>query len=229
MKRSTYLLIFLVILSFSACIMRFPEIYKDDYEFGSYRIILHVNPEDAHVLLNGRFVGEAYEFSTYESALKLRSTANSLVIKKKGFVEEEIDLSDYHQRKIEINLALKTDPYFYTEKVGRKPPAPLKPVKESDRKYKVLKEKKIPNEVPDVPKVTDFATIDLTVKPAESSIYLDGKFWGVSPDEGKITNFNLEKGKHKIEVVKPGYKTATKSVTILKNRKIKISIVLEKR
>ncbi len=218
MKRSTVVLIFLVILSFSACIMRFPEIYKDDYEFGNYRIILNVTPDDSHVLLNGRFIGEAYEFSTPESAIKLRSANNSIVIKKRGFIEEEIDLRDYHKRKIEIALALKP--------VRLSSPAPPE-VKQRD--YKVVKEKKVPKKIEDSPKVSDFTSIELKIFPPESSIYLDGKFWGVSPDKGSIGNFTLEKGKHKIEIVKPGYKTEKRIVNVKTKKKIKLTIKLLKK
>lgn len=229
MKRTTIILIFLVILSFSACILRFPEIYKNDYEFGSYRIILHIQPDDAHVLLNGKFIGEAYEFSTLNSALKLSSLRNSIIVKKRGFVEEEIDLSEYQKSKIVISMALKRDRYFQPETVKTPTPSAAPPVKKETEKYKVVKEKKVPEEISEAPKVSDFIVIELKVNPSESSIYLDGKFWGVSPKEGTITNFSLEKGKHKIEIVKPGYKTEKRIVNVKTGKKIKLTIKMLKK
>ena len=34
-------------------------------------------------------------------------------------------------------------------------------------------------------------TIILTVTPAETAIYIDGKFWGLAPEAGKIENLRL--------------------------------------
>ena len=61
----------ILIVFLSACSFYLPSDY--DRDFNDYRVILLVEPENAHVLLNGRFIGEAYEFSTSKSAIRLSS------------------------------------------------------------------------------------------------------------------------------------------------------------
>ena len=82
----------ILIVFLSACSFYLPSDY--DRDFNDYRVILLVEPENAHVLLNGRFIGEAYEFSTSRSAIRLSSRDNEIIVKKEGYVEEVIDLYD---------------------------------------------------------------------------------------------------------------------------------------
>lgn len=226
MKKLSYLLVFFFILAFSACSFHFPVDWDDDFGYRNYRVILKIEPDDAHVLLNGKFIGEAYEFSTTESALKIKSRKNELVVKKKGFIEELIELEKYGSRKITVELTLKRDEMSVRSIKKTAPPAK---VKKPSEKYKILKEKEIPKSEEKIPEKITFSRVTLDVSPVDSSIYLDGKFWGVVPDSGLISNFNLKKGKHKIEVLKPGYKTVIKIIDVKGKKDLKISIKLEKK
>ena len=69
MKKIFYMAILAIILLLPACSFHFPSDWDSEYSYGDYSIVLKVNPDDAHVLLNGKFIGEAYEFSTRASAL----------------------------------------------------------------------------------------------------------------------------------------------------------------
>jgi hypothetical protein len=111
MKRITYLLIVLVIVLSAACTVHFPYEWGVDYR--EYRIVLLVEPDDAEVLLDGKLIGEAYEFSKPGSALRLQSTAHELVVKKKGYIEEVINLRDYSTEDITVRLKLLPDRYSY--------------------------------------------------------------------------------------------------------------------
>ncbi len=111
-KKLIFLWILLLILLSSACTVHVP--YGWDMDYHEYRVILRVVPDDADVLLDGKFIGEAYEFSEPDSALRFRSRNHELVIKKKGYVEEVIDLYDYSTRDITIRLKLLRDRKYYS-------------------------------------------------------------------------------------------------------------------
>ena len=82
MKKTLYLLILLLVFVFSACTLHIPY---DSYEnYSSVRVVLHIEPDDAEVLLNGRLVGAAFEFSTPDSALRFSTRRNDLIIKNTG-------------------------------------------------------------------------------------------------------------------------------------------------
>ena len=93
----------------------------------------------------------------------------------------------------------------------------------------LAQEKEVPKEEEKSPSTMEFSPVVMTVTPPESSIYVDGVFWGVAPEGGMITNFNLNKGKHTIEVVKPGFTSETRDITVTGNKEIKIIIKLEKK
>jgi len=217
-----------MILSLSFCTFHIPYDLEDSYysPFKSYKIIFLIEPDDAKILLNGRVIGEAYEFSTKDSVLKLTSKNNEIVIKKEGYVEETIDLHQYDSNKITVKLQLHKDKGYYTDKERKisslkeekseyiaktdPPPKPLKePEKEINEEFKIV-------------------NIILEIQPPESAIYLNGAFWGISPQNGKIENMKVKEGENIIEVFKPDYKIYRKKINITDQKKVKIIIKLEK-
>ena len=232
MKKPGYaFLLVSLMVTLSACTFHFP--YDDwEWDYSEYRVILKVIPDDARVLLNGKWIGEAYEFSTDKSALRLSSRNNELVIKKEGFIEEAIDLYEYNTRKIIIRLTLRIDK-DYTGGVKPGTPAEKATPREAERKpgYEAKTEpvKELPPEPPEesLPEVKPVDVI-LEIQPEEASIYLNGKFWGITPPKGKIENLRLEPGKYTLEVVKPGYQDYKKEIEV-KEQKLKILIKLEKK
>lgn len=228
MKKVFFCLILIMILSLSFCTFHIPYDSEDSYysPFKSYKIIFLVEPDDSKILLNGRVIGEAYEFSTKNSALKLTSRNNEIVVKKEGYAEEAIDLYQYNSRKITVKLQLHKDKGNDIDKERKisslkeekpeyiaKTEPPPKPLKESKKEIK--EEFKIVN-------------ITLEIQPPESAIYLNGAFWGIAPENGKIENMKIKEGKNIIEVFKPDYKIYRKKINITDQKKVKIIIKLEK-
>jgi hypothetical protein len=220
-----------LIVTFSACTFHFPYDYWD-WGYSEYRVILKVDPDDAQVLLNGKWIGEAYEFSTNDSALRLSSRSNELVIKKEGYVEEAIDLYEYNTRKIVIRLKLLKDKDYTGPPKSKKPAKKVTP-EEAERKPGYKAKTEPPKELP--PEPTDLTKESITpievfleIQPQEASIYLNGKFWGIAPQSGKIENLRLKPGKYTLEVAKPGYKDYKKEIEV-KEQKLKILIKLEKK
>ncbi|MCP5045811.1 MAG: PEGA domain-containing protein [bacterium] len=214
------LLMMLMMVSFSGCSLHFPDGF--DWDSPVYRVILKVNPDDSEVLLNGKVIGFAYEFSTSDSALRLASRTNELVIKREGYVEEEINLYDYSSHRIVIRLELQEDrDYSAPPPVKARPPKPLKPSQGKTVPKVVVPEEE---ETDPAKKPVD---VTLEVTPEESAIYLDGRFWGLAPKSGVIGNLRLKPGKYELAVVKPGYGTYKKTLFIA-DQPVKLTVKLEK-
>lgn len=235
----------LLMLILPGCAIHIPP-YGMDWESSTIYVTLEVEPDDAVVLLNGKLIGEAYEFSEPKTAIKLASRNNEIVIKKEGYVEEAIDLYDYSTRHIKIRMDLRLDKDFTPPaKTVRKPRPPAPPVKQKpEAKPKPAKtakepaytpkpapERKMPVQAEESPKFSvKTVPVALTVMPEESSIYLNGKFWGISPKDGKIKNLRLKPGKYLVEVLKPGYTSFKKEVLIamVKDGPFNLTVNLEK-
>jgi hypothetical protein len=54
-------------------------------------------------------------------------------------------------------------------------------------------------------------TLRLDVKPADASIYVDGQFRGTGQDLRRV---NLPEGRHRLEIVRPGYRTIERDVEV---------------
>lgn len=224
MKKTIYLLVFSLVFVFSSCTLHIPYgPYDQPYGYNSVNVVLHVEPDDAQVLINGRYIGEAYEFATTDSAIRLRSRDSELIIKKEGYIEEVVDLYDYSSRNIAVNLKLRQDKGFVREQPVTKEPVPSEPIP------KTVKEQEVP-EVPEEPNIEKFRLIKiiLDIEPPEASIYLNGKFWGISPVKGSIENLKLKPGKYTLEIVKPGYQAYKKELDLSDQKEVKIEIKLQK-
>ena len=224
MKKTMILSFLSILVLMPACLMHWDDFYKTEYR--KYRIIFRVQPDDAHILLNGRFIGETFEFSTSRSALELTSKNSEIVIKKEGYKEIMIDLHQYSSRNIVIQLQMKEDnaliPEIRKEKSVPKAEKPEHMVKTEPVKEPVTESK------PQVESNLSAGNVTLEIQPAEAAIYLNGKFWGIVPETGKIENLKLKPGTYTLEVIKPGYQSSKRTIEIESQKMIKITIKLEK-
>ena len=66
-------------------------------------------------------------------------------------------------------------------------------------------------------------TLVLTTNPSRAKVYLEGVYFGMSP-----LNVEVEVGIHNVEVKRDGYKTATEKISVRKDDKTELELVLEK-
>lgn len=208
-----------LICAFAACSINVPWDIMDDYD-GVY-VVMHVTPDDADVLLNGRLIGSAYEFATSGSALRLASRQNKLVFAKKGFREEAIDLRSYSSRHISLRVDLESE----------STPAAAKATAPEDQRAYEAKREPIPPQPAEKPLADEdlpLTQVTLTVGPEETAVYIDGKFWGLAPAAGKTAALRLPPGKYVFAAFKPGFKIYSKEITVPKQEKFALAIVLQK-
>jgi hypothetical protein len=67
-------------------------------------------------------------------------------------------------------------------------------------------------------------TLRLVVRPADASVYVDGAFRGT----GRLRSLSLIPGRHRIEVVRPGYRTLEREVDVQPGRRVEAEFDLER-
>jgi hypothetical protein len=67
--------------------------------------------------------------------------------------------------------------------------------------------------------------LKLTVEPADASVYVDGAFRGSAREASEL---RLPPGRHRIEVVRPGYKTVDREVDVAPGSTTELRIELER-
>ncbi|HLP59915.1 MAG TPA: PEGA domain-containing protein [Candidatus Deferrimicrobium sp.] len=234
MKKIGYVCIVILIYVLTGC--TFPYPYENwEAGYSDYRVVLLVNPDDADVLLDGKFIGTAYEFASKDAPLRLHSRNHELVIKKEGYNEELINLSAYSTPDITIRLNLSEDRYYSQSQVKKRTGEEVK-AKTTAPGYKPVPQTEPEKEPPvemgaeeaeDEGSNVELINVTLEIEPKEAAIYLDGKFWGIAPESGTIDNLRLEPGKYTLEIVKPGYQSIKKELDI-KDRDLTLTFKLEK-
>jgi hypothetical protein len=229
-KTSSILAVICFIGLGAACTFDFP--YETLAEPDNVRVTMQVVPDDADVWLNGGLIGSAYEFSTPRSALRLASLQNELLFTKKGFSEERIDLSSYSDRNIVLRIEMKAAEPRSNGVIIPRPPAitggTLTPGTAHADEAQTEPLVPLPAEKPEEGEVPFLTSIVLTVAPAETAIYIDGKFWGLAPETGKIENLRLRPRKYEIQAFKPGFNVFKKEFVVPKAEKFSISFALQK-
>ena len=225
MKNTSLLLVALFFIgACAACTLNVPWEVMDDYD--GVRVVMHVVPDDADVLLNGRFIGAAYEFASQGTALRLASRLNELVLKKKGFREKVIDLREYSTRNIVVKAEL--------ESVAPPVAVPAEPAPEAAPEDNPAYEAKseplppLPAEKPSPIEKGYVTEITLTVTPEETAVYIDGKFWGLAPATGRTADLRLPPGKYSFSAFKPGFKAYSREVVVPKQPTFSLAIALQK-
>ena len=226
MRKISFLWLVPLVLALSACTIHVPYDMDSGFDFDSYRITFQVEPDDARILVDGRLVGEAYEFALPESALRLRGRRHEVVVKLEGYREELIDLRQYDSRRFTVRLRMRPLRSAIT-------PPPPPPVGETEQpEATTVAPRPLPPSLDQAEEVSppqSLATpVHLTILPAESSIYLEGNFWGIAPQSGKIDNLRLRPGTYTLEVVHPGY-MAVKKVFEVKDKAVEIVSALKKK
>jgi len=231
MRKSVALIVTLgLVFLLSACGIYWDELI--DVQHPPVRVVFKIEPDDAQILLNGRFIGEAYEFRTWDSALELLSKHNEIIIKREGYVEEVVDLFDYATARITVAIALKK---IRDDAVAPAPAVPPAEPSAEPAEPPAYTATPAPPEEPAKEAVEEevatvkTARIHLEVVPTESAIYLNGRFWGIAPEGGRIDNLRLEPGEYTLEVTKPGYAPAKKTIKVTGQAEVKVSIQLEKK
>ena len=85
-----------------------------------------------------------------------------------------------------------------------------------------------PEEKPVAAEERFLTQVALTVTPEETAVYIDGKFWGLAPADGKTASLRLPPGKYVFTAYKPGFKNFSREVIIPKQEKFALAIALQK-
>lgn len=217
----------LSVLFLGACTIHVPFDTAPGYDFRNYRIVFEVDPDDAMILLDGRLIGEAYEFSMPESALRLQGSRHEIIIKRDGYYEEVVNLRDYDSGRITVRRRLR--PLDPRRTVASVQPSE-KPIARTVEPKPLPEDEGVPPEEMEPASDemnADAVNVILNVQPAEAAIYLEGRFWGIAPASGRIDNLHLRPGSYTIEVARPGY-VSHKQVIEVKDQPIEINISLKK-
>lgn len=166
--------------------------------WGGVRV--QVNPQNTEVYLDGGFAGVADDFDGMTQSLRVSPGAHEVTLKLAGRQTHKVRVYVGEGQALKLRHDMrKGDPRVETnDEIGDPSAVPER------------------REVPEKGVVSAGApetkvTLRLSVQPDDASIYVDGAFHGMARSTKSV---DLVPGRHKLEIVRPGFKTIEKDLEL---------------
>lgn len=185
---------------------------------------LDVSPEKAKIYVDGDYVGVADEYDGFPSYLWLEEGTYDLAIYHEGY---ETIFRQYTVRNglvidieddMERGEAIHPDDHGPTASVHR------------DRRLRRNAERRDRAErieQRDMERSDDRSRVALTIWPEDAAVYLNGHFVGTGEEIGALLQgLVVDAGQHSLEVVRPGYETDERTITVAPGQTLELEIDL---
>jgi PEGA domain-containing protein len=216
--------------------------YDDDHEpYASGAVRLLVDPDKARVLVNGYYAGIVDDFDGIFQHLDLPAGSHEIKLQLEGYQTQRFRVYVAPEQTVKIHFDMVKgsgeNPSELT--VGDKQGAEAymrEASREARDRYEASRRAMergtgrgvtSPSEVErgDQPPRAPAATLHLTVEPDDASVYVDGTFRGTARQSRSL---DVPPGRHRIEVVRPGYRTVERDVEIEAGKPTDLDVTLEK-
>jgi hypothetical protein len=194
------------------------------YDFGSLR--LQVEPDDAEVYVDGYYAGEVDDFNGIFQRLHVRPGRHEIAFKRHGFRTHRVKVY------VPVGGTLKVR---YEMQPGQASDVTEAVIGSPDEMERADKARALPTlegedeeAIEDEPPASASgrpAEVRLAVKPADAAVYVDGRFLGNGED---VDELQLAPGKHRVEVVRPGFATFEKDIELTAGEGRDLKVELDK-
>lgn len=201
---------------------------------GSGALDLDLSPEQAQIFIDGEYVGTADDYDGFPTFLWL----------ERGTYDVAFFLPGYQTivRQYTIRPGAVIDVEDHMTPGDAIPPAELMRPKSTEVRDARIRRNEEQNaevdrqEAEAAERGADRAGSDqqvgrilLSLWPPDAAIYLDGHFLGTAEEVGQLSaGLVVEPGEHELEVVRPGYGTVRRTVTVPSGDRIEVKFDLEK-
>jgi hypothetical protein len=196
------------------------------YRAGAVRVL--VEPNDARVYVDGYYAGVADDFDGIFQRLHLAPGRHDISLRLDGYRTQNFKLYVPYDHTIKIHHRMVAgSPTDVSEEVVGRPEDVADAGRERDDRYADADEFDDRYDDDDLGPGNvrgETGTVRLSVRPTDASIYVDGAFRGT----GRIRSLRLPAGRHRIEVVRPGYRTDEREVDVQPGREVEVSFDLDR-
>lgn len=219
--------------------------YRSYTEGDAGGLRLLVEPTDARVYVDGYYAGEVDDFDGMFQRLNVAPGRHEITLKKDGYRTHRIKIFAAEGGTVKVRFSMEkgSGPDTMEDLAGERGLGEerRRDARDDDRyegtadrddRPTSREREDAPVDEPqrDVAPAVGFADgnaapglLSLNVTPADASVYVDGKFVGSARQTGEL---ELRPGRHRIEVVRPGYRTGEREVTIETGRAQALSLDL---
>lgn len=175
---------------------------------------MSVHPKQAEVWVDGKYVADARDLDGNPSYLWLKQGAHHLVVYKAGFrsLEEDVDVHVGMIRELKVKLETgdSAPPVRAAADVRAEAPRP---------------ESTEPRVEAAPSRSGTGGDVRLGVEPRDATVYVDGEYRGTARE---VASLRLPAGRHKVELVRPGFQPLEKEFDVEEGRTIDLELSMER-
>jgi hypothetical protein len=188
-----------------------------DTEAGSVRVL--VDPSEARVYVDGYYAGVVDDFDGLFQRLHVSSGRHDISLKLEGYTTHRMRVYVGPDATVKLHYDLQKGSGETFEDLSNGAPPP------PEREVRREREDDAESAPAEPPADEHQGQLRLRVDPADASIYVDGAFRGTAREAGSL---RLPPGRHRIEVVRPGYRTSDQEIEVAPGETTQLSVTLER-
>jgi hypothetical protein len=190
-----------------------------EHESGSVRVL--VDPSEARVYVDGYYAGTVDDFDGLFQRLHVSPGRHEIALKLEGYKTHRVKVYAAPEStvKIEYELEKGQGDSFEDLSTDVRETEPPRSREQEDRWTE--SEQRVERHDP----AATGGRLELTIRPEDASVYVDGAFRGSAREASTL---ELAPGKHRIEIVRPGYRTHEQEVDVAPGETTEVKVDLER-
>jgi hypothetical protein len=191
--------------------------HYEESESGSVRVL--VDPSEARVYVDGYYAGTVDDFDGLFQRLHVSPGRHEIALKLEGYKTHRVRLYVAPDSTVKLSYDMQKGQGETFEDLS-------KDVRESEAsREREQAQRSSENEAQRDEEAAVGGRLKLSVRPDDASIYVDGAFRGSAREASSL---KVAPGRHRIEVVRPGYRTVEREVDVAPGETTDVTIELER-
>ena len=188
-------------------------------ESGSVRVL--VDPAEARVYVDGYYAGTVDDFDGLFQRLNVSPGRHEIALKLEGYKTHRVKLYVAPDATVKLHYDLEKGQGETLEDLAKDvPESDARRERDQEERWQQNESRAAQDET-----LALAGRLKLSVRPDDASVYVDGAFRGSAREASEL---RLAPGRHRIEVVRPGYKTLEREVDVAPGDATNLAIELEK-
>lgn len=188
-------------------------------EGGSVRVL--VDPAEARVYVDGYYAGTVDDFDGLFQRLNVSPGRHEIALKLEGYKTHRMKVYVAPDATVKLHYDMEKGAGETFEDLARDvPEAEVRRPRETEERWEADEARAEQDELRAVG-----GRLKLTVRPDDASVYVDGAFRGTAREASEL---RLAPGRHRIEVVRPGYRTLEREIDVVPGETTRLEIEMER-
>jgi hypothetical protein len=188
-------------------------------ESGSVRVL--VDPAEARVYVDGYYAGTVDDFDGLFQRLHVAPGRHEIALKLEGYQTHRLKVYVPPDSTVKVHFDMqKGEGETFEDLAKGVPETEARREREQEERWTEAEDRAEEDEMAAVG-----GRLELSVRPEDASVYVDGAFRGSGRETSSL---KLAPGRHRIEIVRPGYQTFEREVEIVPGAPTSLKVELEK-